>query len=161
MGAPPTGGCPRRPRRPAQREPPQPHLAPGHRCGHPSHPPLRPYGLRHAALSLWLASGAPPAEIAGRAGHSVHVLLATYTHCLPGYGQIASQHIDRALHASTGPPLAHKPGHHPARSRPSCVRATAGPDGTQRDLIPPAGSKVMPVTCTNTDPEARLNRPRP
>jgi hypothetical protein len=59
--------------------------------------------------------GCPPAEIAARAGHSVHILLATYTHCLPGYGQIASQHIDRALHASTGPPLAHKSGHHPAR----------------------------------------------
>ena len=43
----------------------------------PATPPLRPYDLRHAALSLWLASGAPPAEIAGRAGHSVHVLLAT------------------------------------------------------------------------------------
>ena len=123
--------------------------------------PLRPYDLRHAALSLWLASGAPPAEIAARAGHSVHVLLATYTHCLPGYGQIASQHIDRALHASTGPPLAHKSGRHPARPRPSCVRATAGPDETQRELIQPAGSRVIPVTCTNTDPAARLHRLRP
>ena len=36
---------------------------------------LRPYDLRHAALSLWLASGAPPAEVAARAGHSVRVLL--------------------------------------------------------------------------------------
>src|SRR2546422_981636 len=35
----------------------------------------RPAGLRHAALSLWLASGAPPAEIAARAGHSIHLLL--------------------------------------------------------------------------------------
>lgn len=105
----------------------------------PATPPLRPYDLRHAALSLWLASGAPPTEIAARAGHSVHVLLSTYTHGLPGYGQIASQHIDRALHASTGPPLAHKSGLHPARNlsvmRPchSWTRwDTAGPNTTRK-----------------------------
>ena len=57
----------------------------------------RPYDLRHASLSLWLASGAPPADVAARAGHSVHVLLTTYAHCIPGCDQIASQHIDRAL----------------------------------------------------------------
>ena len=46
----------------------------------------RPYDLRHAALSLWLnATGAPPAEVAARAGHSVHVLLAVYAHCIPGH----------------------------------------------------------------------------
>jgi integrase len=37
----------------------------------------RPYDLRHAALSLWLNAGAPPAQIAARAGHSVTVLLST------------------------------------------------------------------------------------
>ena len=120
----------------------------------PAIAPLRPYDLRHAALSLWLASGAPPADIAARAGHSVHVLLATYAHCLPGYGQIATAHIDRALHAS-GPPLAHTSGHYPARSRPSCVRATTGPNGTPRDLTRPAESKATPVTSANTDPAAR------
>jgi hypothetical protein len=81
----------------------------------------------------------PPAEIAARAGHSVHILLATCTLCLPGYSQIASQHIDRALHASTGPPLAHKSGHHPGQT-PSVMRPchswtrgdTAGPDATRR-----------------------------
>jgi integrase len=40
----------------------------------------RPYDLRHAALSLWLNAGAPPAQIAARAGHSVTVLLTVYTH---------------------------------------------------------------------------------
>ena len=120
----------------------------------PGSPPLRPYDLRHAALSLWLASGAPPADIAARAGHSVHVLLATYAHCLPGYGQIATAHVNRALHAS-GPPLAHTSGHYPARSRPSCVRATTGPNGTPRDLTRPAESKATPVTSANTDPVAR------
>jgi integrase len=47
-------------------------------------PVRRPYDLRHAALSLWLASGAPPAEVAARAGHSVRVLLTTYAHTIPG-----------------------------------------------------------------------------
>ena len=64
----------------------------------------RPYDLRHAALSLWLASGAPPAEVAARAGHSVHVLLSTYAHCIPGHDQIASQHIGQALRSSRWPP---------------------------------------------------------
>ena len=104
--------------------------------------PLRPYDLRHAALSLWLASGAPPADIAARAGHSVQVLLATYTHCLPGYGQIATAHIDRALRSSvTGPPLAHKSGYHPATgqsARRPCHNRTRR---TQRDPMPPQNHK--------------------
>ena len=97
--------------------------------------PLRPYDLRHAALSLWLASRASPAEIAARAGHSVHVLLTTYAHVLPGYGQIANGLIDRALHASTGPPMTHKPGITRPEICPPCVRVTAGPDGTEPDLL--------------------------
>jgi len=35
----------------------------------------RPYDLRHAAVSLWLSAGVPPAQVAERAGHSVEVLL--------------------------------------------------------------------------------------
>ena len=65
---------------------------------------LRPYDLRHAALSLWLASGAPPAEVAARAGHSVRVLLTIYAHGMPGCDQIASQHIEEALNPSRWPP---------------------------------------------------------
>ena len=63
----------------------------------------RPYDLRHAALSLWLASGAPPAEVAARAGHSVRVLLTCYAHCIPGCDQIASQQIEQALGPSQWP----------------------------------------------------------
>ena len=33
----------------------------------------RPYDLRHAALSLWLNATGAPAEVAARAGNSVHV----------------------------------------------------------------------------------------
>jgi integrase len=69
----------------------------------------RPYDLRHAALSLWLASGAPPAQIAARAGHSIHVLLAVYTHCVPGHDQAASHAIERALDPPE--PAAHPAGH--------------------------------------------------
>ena len=76
-------------------------------------PVRRPYDLRHAALSLWLASGAPPAEIAARAGHSVRVLLTIYAHCIPGCDQIASQHIDRALRPSPGPVRAENVVHGP------------------------------------------------
>jgi integrase len=66
-------------------------------------PARRPYDLRHAALSLWLASGAPPAEVAARAGHSVCVLLTIYAHGIPGCDQIASQHIEQALRPSRWP----------------------------------------------------------
>ena len=96
-------------------------------------PVRRPRDLRHAALSLWLASGAPPADVAARAGHSVHVLLTTYAHGIPGCDQIASQHIDRALRSSRWPPAGPQ---EPARTpgiASSCVLATAGPSGTQLD----------------------------
>ena len=67
-------------------------------------PARRPNDLRHAALSLWLASGAPPAEVAARAGHSVRVLLTIYAHCIPGCDQIASQQIEQALRPRQWPP---------------------------------------------------------
>ena len=59
----------------------------------------RPYDLRHAALSLWLNAGAAPAQIAQRAGHSVTMLLAVYTHCIDGQDDITNRQIERALHA--------------------------------------------------------------
>ena len=42
----------------------------------------RPYDLRHAALSTWLSSGVPAAQVAEWAGHSVDVLLRVYAKCL-------------------------------------------------------------------------------
>ena len=80
----------------------QAHAAAMPQDGTGAQPVHRPYDLRHAALSL--ASGAPPAEIAARAGHSVHVLLTIYAHSVPGHGQIASQHIEQALRPSRWPP---------------------------------------------------------
>lgn len=46
---------------------------------------LRPHDLRHTAISLWIAAGASPKEIATRAGHtSVATVLDRYGHLLPG-----------------------------------------------------------------------------
>jgi integrase len=73
----------------------------GARGGPTGTPPLRPAPRR---LSLRLASGAPPAEIAARAGHSVRVLLTVYAHCIPGCDQIASQQIEQALSLSQWSP---------------------------------------------------------
>ncbi len=58
----------------------------------------RPYDLRHAALSLWLNAGAAPAQIAQRAGHSITMLLAVYTHCIDGQDNITNRQIEHALH---------------------------------------------------------------
>ena len=55
--------------------------------------------------------------------------------------------------SATGPPLAHKKRRRRQESRPSCVRATAGLNGTQLDLEPPPRSGYMPVTCPNIDRE--------
>ena len=57
----------------------------------------RPYDLRHAALSLWLNAGGDPAQIAGRAGHSVGVLLTVYSHCIHGQDDLLNQQIDHVL----------------------------------------------------------------
>ena len=57
----------------------------------------RPYELRHAALSLWLNATSAPAEVAARAGNSVHVLQDVYTHCVDGREEVISQQIEDAL----------------------------------------------------------------
>lgn len=40
---------------------------------------LTPYGLRHSSVSMQMRAGVPVAEIARRHGHSVEVLLSTYS----------------------------------------------------------------------------------
>jgi hypothetical protein len=64
-------------------------------------PPLagRPYDLRHAGVSLWLAAGYRP-RVAERAGHSVEVLLRLYATCLGDDETIANTRIDAALRDS-------------------------------------------------------------
>lgn len=55
----------------------------------------RPYDLRHAAVSTWLAAGVPVAEVAERAGHTVEVLLKVYARCLDGSRSMSNARIDR------------------------------------------------------------------
>ncbi len=55
----------------------------------------RPYDLRHAAVSTWLAAGVPVAEVAERAGHTVEVLLKVYARCLDGSRSTSNERIDR------------------------------------------------------------------
>jgi integrase len=46
--------------------------------------PLRIHDLRHTAVSLWIAEGANPKQVAVRAGHtSVSVVLDRYGHVYP------------------------------------------------------------------------------
>ena len=64
----------------------------------------RPYDLRHAALSLWLNATGAPAEVAARAGNSVHVLQDVYAHCTDGREDLISQQIEDALDPDSGTP---------------------------------------------------------
>ena len=57
----------------------------------------RPYDLRHAAVSLWLAAGVPPPRVAERAGRGVEVLLRVYAKCLDDGEDVANTCIDAAL----------------------------------------------------------------
>ena len=57
----------------------------------------RPYGLRHAAVSLWLNSGVPATKVARRAGHGVAVLLKIYAHGTCRQADAANQRITDAL----------------------------------------------------------------
>jgi hypothetical protein len=114
-------------------------------------PARRPYDLRHAALSLWLSSSAPAAEVAARAGHSVRVLLTIYAHCMPGCDQIGSLHIEQALRPSPWPPAG------PQQSAqtsgiPSVMRPCHS--WTQWDTAGPETSAQIgytSVTCGNID----------
>jgi hypothetical protein len=64
----------------------------------------RPYDLRHAALSLWLNATGAPAEVAARAGNSVHVLQDVYANCTHGREDLISQQIEDALDPDSGTP---------------------------------------------------------
>jgi hypothetical protein len=96
-------------------------------------PARRPYDLRHAALSLWLRAGAPPAEVAARAGHSVTVLLSVYAHCIDGQDRITNQLIEHALRPASPAPRRKASGsadrRYPPRPCPLYVRGRWLPTG--------------------------------
>ncbi|MEV6957366.1 tyrosine-type recombinase/integrase [Streptomyces sp. NPDC051183] len=58
---------------------------------------VRPYDLRHSALSTWLNAGVDPTEVAERAGNSVEVLMSRYAKCLYGRQALANSRIDVLL----------------------------------------------------------------
>ncbi|MGL5824928.1 MAG: tyrosine-type recombinase/integrase [Nocardioides sp.] len=57
----------------------------------------RPYDLRHACVSTWLAAGTPAPEVAAWAGHSVDVLLRRYAKCIDGQTDAIRRRIEQAL----------------------------------------------------------------
>ncbi|MFE9598578.1 hypothetical protein [Streptomyces hokutonensis] len=57
----------------------------------------RPYDLRHAGISFWLASGVDPAECARRAGQSIQVLFGYYAKFLAGTRDHANQLIENSM----------------------------------------------------------------
>jgi integrase len=57
----------------------------------------RPYDLRHACVSTWLAGGVSPKQVAEWAGQSIAVLLEIYAKCLDGQAALDHQRISQAL----------------------------------------------------------------
>lgn len=58
--------------------------------------PLTPHALRHTAVSIWIAAGVSPAEIAARAGHaSAAVVLDRYGHLFPQGDGIFRNRVSR------------------------------------------------------------------
>lgn len=58
---------------------------------------LRPYDLRHACVSTWLAAGIQPPQVAEWAGHSVAVLLQIYAAIIAGMEAASREKIGRIL----------------------------------------------------------------
>jgi integrase len=56
----------------------------------------RIYDCRHAAATLWLASGAPLGEVARRLGHTVETLVSVYVGALTGDEQLTNERITAA-----------------------------------------------------------------
>lgn len=57
----------------------------------------RPYDLRHAAVSTWLASGVEAKRVAEWAGQSLEVLMRIYAKVLDGLEEEAMERIDSFL----------------------------------------------------------------
>jgi integrase len=57
----------------------------------------RPYDLRHACVSTWLAAGVPSTQCAEWAGHSVAVLHQIYAKVIAGLEAAAHERIEKAL----------------------------------------------------------------
>jgi integrase len=62
----------------------------------------RPYDLRHACVSTWLAAGVPSTQVAEWAGHSVEVLHKIYAKVIAGQGENAQRRIEDHLNDDGG-----------------------------------------------------------
>ncbi|MGH9014880.1 MAG: tyrosine-type recombinase/integrase [Acidimicrobiia bacterium] len=66
---------------------------------------VRPHDLRHTAVSLWIAAGASPKQIAAWAGHtSVSVVLDRYGHLYPGHEADVLTRLDALGNTSSTSP---------------------------------------------------------
>jgi integrase len=61
----------------------------------------RPYDLRHACVSTWLAGGVPSTQVAEWAGHSVAVLHQIYAKVIAGQESASRERIERVLGIET------------------------------------------------------------
>ena len=116
-------------------------------------PVRRPYDLRHAALSLWLASGAPPAEVAAAPGIACVSCSPSTPTAFPAATRSPASTSTGPSAPASGPRLAHKKRRRRRESGPSRVRVTAGLSGTQLDLKPPPRSGYTSLNCGNARPE--------
>jgi len=57
----------------------------------------RPYDLRHAAVSSWIAAGVPLPDVADRAGHTVNMLTKVYAKFVHGTRHTANRRIETFL----------------------------------------------------------------
>ncbi len=60
-------------------------------------PEIRFHDCRHIAASIMLSGGIPPVIVAGMLGHSVAVLLNTYSHLIPNSQGAAAQLMDNII----------------------------------------------------------------
>lgn len=84
----------------------------------------RPYDLRHACVSTWLAAGVPSTQCAEWAGHSVAVLHQIYAKIIAGLEDAALDRIEKAL-GWAGEPRGRNGGDQPDSAGPSRTE----PDG--------------------------------
>ncbi len=69
----------------------------------------RPYDLRHACVSTWLAGGVPSTQVAEWAGHSVAVLHQIYAKVIAGQEAASRERIERALGLTADGETANRP----------------------------------------------------
>jgi hypothetical protein len=60
-------------------------------------PVIRFHDCRHTAASIMLILGIPPIIVAGMLGHSLAILMTTYTHFIPGTQEEAARLMDDIL----------------------------------------------------------------